>query len=334
MSNRYYQGPPSDHFDGKRFFHPGLPQSDKTLLDILRWKILGKRSPWPRHVPTRDGLRPKVKVEALQITAIGHASLLIQFAGTNILLDPVWSQRVSPFRRLGPVRRNPPAVAFADLPPIDTVLLTHNHYDHLDLATIKQLWEAHRPLILTPLGNDTVIHASAPQAQVQTGDWWESFPLPHGIRANIVPSYHWSSRGLGDRRMALWGGFVLKTPECVIYCSGDTAYRDGKIFQEIRERFGAPAVAIVPIGAYEPRWFMRTQHTNPEEAVQIALDLGAPQILGIHWDTFSLTDEPYNEPAARFNAAARSAMFDPANAIALHPGDTFYRRSPAQSLSC
>jgi L-ascorbate metabolism protein UlaG (beta-lactamase superfamily) len=168
---------------------------------------------------------------------------------------------------------------------------------------------------------------------VKTGDWWESFPLPHGICATIVPSYHWSSRGLGDRRMALWGGFVLETPECVIYCSGDTAYRDGNIFQEIRERFGAPAVAIVPIGAYEPRWFMHAQHINPEEPVQIALDCGAPQILGIHWDTFSLTDEPYYEPAARFNAAARSSRFDPANAIALRPGDTFYRQLPAQSLS-
>ncbi len=323
MANRYYQGPLSDHFDGERFFHPGLPSSDKTLLDILRWRFQGKHTRWPTVVPARSGLHPAASVQGLQITAIGHASLLIQVAGSNILLDPVWSDRVSPFRRLGPRRHNAPSIALGDLPPIHTVLLTHNHYDHMDLPTIQALWGTHQPFLLSPLGNDMVIRKAHPQVKVTTGDWWESFALPAGIRATIVPAYHWSSRGLGDRRMALWGGFVLETPEGILYCAGDTAYRDGRIFCEIRERFGPPKVAILPIGAYDPRWFMSTQHANPEEALQMALDCGAEQMLGIHWKTFALTDEAYDEPEQRLTAGVRAHAPEGLKAFALSPGDTW-----------
>ncbi len=303
MANRYYEGPRSDHFDGERFFHPGLPTSDKSLLDVLRWRV--------------DGLA---------ITAIGHASLLIQVGGSNILLDPVWAERASPFGRIGPRRRNAPAVALEDLPPIDSVLITHNHYDHMDVDTIERLWSAHRPAVISPLGNDGVIRRAAPEVEVTTGDWWESFALPRGVRATIVPAYHWSSRGLGDRRMALWGGFVLETAAGVVYCAGDTAYRDGAIFREIGERFGPPAVAILPIGAYAPRWFMDRQHADPEEAVRIALDCGAKQVLGIHWGTFQLTDEPYEEPAERFRDAGRLASLDSREVVALRAGDTWQLR--------
>jgi L-ascorbate metabolism protein UlaG (beta-lactamase superfamily) len=323
MPNRYYQGPPSDHFDGQRFFHPGLPTTDKPLSDLLRWKLHGKPVPWPKSVPARAGVRPPLHVDGLQITHIGHASLLIQVDGTNLLLDPVWSHRVSPFSRIGPCRHNPPAVALEDLPPIHAVLLSHNHYDHMDLATCKQLAQVHHPYFLTPLGNDTILRAAAPQANAHAGDWWTTFDLPQGLRATIVPAYHWSSRGLGDRRMALWGGFILETRVGVLYCAGDTAYRDGKIFQEIRQRFGPPAVAILPIGAYDPRWFMSSQHTNPEEAIQIARHTGAQQVLGVHWNTFALTDEPYNEPGQRLQQAAQAAGFDPTKVMALHPGDIF-----------
>ncbi len=323
MPNRYYQGPPSDHFDGQRFFHPGLPSTDKSLLDILRWKLKGAGNPWPKTVPARAGLRPPPQVDSLQITHIGHASLLIQVAGANLLLDPVWSHRVSPFARIGPFRHNPPAVALEHLPSIHCVLLTHNHYDHFDLATCRHLAHVHQPWFLTPLGNDTILRTAAPQANMHTGDWWQSFDLPHGLRATIVPAYHWSSRGLGDRRMALWGGFVLETPAGVLYCAGDTAYRDGKIFSEIRRRFGPPAVALLPIGAYDPRYFMRTQHADPEEAVQIARDIAAQQSLGIHWNTFALTDEPYNEPEVRLKQALRAAALPESSFLALHPGDVY-----------
>lgn len=323
MHNRYYQGPLTDHFDGVRFFHPGLPYSDKSLLDILKWKVKGKKVPWPKIVPAQVGVHPPERSAGLQITHIGHASYLLQTGGQNLLIDPVWAERASPLRWAGPRRHNPPAIAFEDLPPIDAVLITHNHYDHLDTAVIRRLWDAHHPHIFAPLGNDTIIRASTPEIEVQTGDWWEAFSLTEGVRLTIVPSYHWSSRTLGDYRMALWGGFILEAAAGVTYCAGDTAYRDGAIFQEIAKRFGPPAVAILPIGAYAPRWFMQTQHADPQEAVQIAQDCGAKQVLGVHWDTFALTDEPFDEPASHLKIAVEAKRLDEIRFKAVRPGDTW-----------
>jgi len=320
LRNPYYQGPRTDHFDGTRFFHPDLSPSDKGLLDVLKWRILGKRARWPKIVPAKAGVRPEKRVEGLHVTHIGHASYLVQASNCNILVDPVWSERASPVKGFGPRRYNPPGVAFEDLPPIDAVLVTHNHYDHLDTVTIRRLWETHRPRIFAPLGNDSIIRATDREIEVQTGDWWSGFSLAETIRLTIVPSYHWSSRGIRDRRMALWGGFILETPTGVIYCAGDTAYRDGAIFKEVGERFGPPVVAILPIGAYAPRWFMRSQHVDPEEAVQIARDCGAKQVLGVHWGTFELTDEPFHEPADRLELAVQAKGLG-ARVRAFQPGD-------------
>lgn len=322
----YYSGPVTDHFNGKQFYHPDLPSTDKSLFALLRWRLFGRRSPWPASIPARSGLKPKATVEGLRIIAVGHSSLLIQTGSLNILVDPVWSDRVSPFRWAGPRRRNPPSIAIADLPPIHAVLVSHNHYDHMDTATIQSLWEQHKPLVISPLGNDAVIHKDAPGVQVHTGDWWQTFPLSKKIRLTIVPAYHWSARGLGDRRLALWCGFVLETPAGLVYCAGDTAYQDGKIFAEIRRRCGAPLVAVLPIGAYEPRWFMKTQHADPAEAVQIAIDTGARHLLGIHWGTFSLTDEPWNEPPKLLDAAMRDRAPSQLNATAIQTGDIWEPR--------
>ncbi len=329
MGNRYYDGPVSDHFDGTRFFHPGLPAADKSLWDVLRWRVLGRRTRWPKRVPGREGICPEARVDGLRITLVGHSSLLVQAAGVNVLVDPVWSERASPFGWAGPRRHNPPAIAMRDLPPIDAVLLTHNHYDHMDVGSLRQIWAAgtstgrgQEPKVFAPLGNDAVVRGFAPEIEVVTGDWWESFWLPGGLRMTIVPAYHWSSRGLRDRRMALWGGFVMETPAGRVYCAGDTAYRDGVIFREMRERLGAPRVAVLPIGAYAPRWFMRTQHADPAEAMQIAAECGAEEMLGVHWGTFQLTDEPYDEPERLLReAAAGSGLRAGAGvATALRPG--------------
>jgi L-ascorbate metabolism protein UlaG (beta-lactamase superfamily) len=316
----YYTGPVTDHFNGKQFYHPGLRPTDKSLFDLLRWQLFGKRSPWPKAIPARIGLKPDSRIDDLRITCIGHASQLIQTAGINILVDPVWSDRVSPFRALGPRRRNPPAVALADLPTIHVVLVTHNHYDHMDTATISTIHAQHQAIIISPLGNDTVIHKDCPNIPVQTGDWWQTFPLSRDVHVTIVPAYHWSARRLGDRRLALWCGFVLDTPAGRIYCAGDTAYQDGKIFREIRSRCGAPLVAILPIGAYAPRWFMSTQHADPAEAIQIAIDTGAQHLLGIHWGTFQLTDEPWDEPPTLLKSAMQRAP-DSLKAHAFHSGN-------------
>ncbi len=323
MANRYYTGPVTDHFDGKQFHHADTPSTDKSLVELLRWKLFNRPSRWPQNIAARSGLKPETRIDGLCITAIGHSSMLIQVAGLNILLDPVWSDRTSPFTWTGPTRHNPPAVSLDDLPPIDVVLVTHNHYDHMDTATISALWQAHKPEVISPLGNDAVIRKDAPGVQVQTGDWWQTFKLSGQVRATIVPAYHWSARNLGDRRFALWGGFVLDSPAGTIYCAGDTAYQDGKIFTEIRNRCGEPLAAILPIGAYDPRWFMSTQHTNPAEAVQIAVDIGAQHLLGVHWATFQLTDEPWEEPAQLLDAAIRERKPAKLTSQALRPGDVW-----------
>ena len=320
MSNLYYKGPASDHFDGTRFFHPGLPASDKSLLDVLRWRIGARRAVWPAVVPARSGLRPQPTVPGLSITCIGHSSLLVQVAGVNLLVDPVWAERASPSRWVGPRRHNPPAVSLADLPPIHVILVSHNHYDHMDLTTIQSLWERDRPYLLTPLGNDAIIRKRNRTIAVNAGDWWDSFQLTADVRATIVPAYHWSSRSIRDRRMALWAGFYLDTPQGSIYLAGDTAYRDGAIFAEIKARCGSPLVAALPIGAYAPRWFMQTQHADPEEALRIAQDLGAKYVLGIHANTFQLTDEAHEEPAQRFHAAAGPATANGVEAQAFSAG--------------
>jgi len=297
----YYSGPPSKHFDGTRFFIPDHP-TDKTLGELWRWtwnaKWRGGRAEWPASFPSPfAGCVPPPHSTGLRVTLIGHASFLIQVAGRNILVDPVYADRASPVRWAGPQRVNPPGIAFADLPLIDTVLLTHNHYDHLDFSTLRRLWRRFRPRIIAPLGNDTVIQRRLPDVDVGVLDWGQAADLGHGIIAHLEPSLHWSARGLGDRRMALWGAFVLSTPAGVVYHVGDTAYGDGRVFRAVRDKYGPPTLAILPIGAYAPRWLMANQHMDPQEAVRAFRDCGALQAIGHHWGTFQLTDEAIEAPA-------------------------------------
>jgi L-ascorbate metabolism protein UlaG (beta-lactamase superfamily) len=207
-------------------------------------------------------------------------------------------------------------VAFDDLPPIDAVLITHSHYDHLDLATLRRLRARFAPRLVAPLGNEAIIGG-----RVETLDWGGSLALAPGLDAHLTPALHWSARSPFDRRMALWGGYALRTPAGVIYHAGDTAYGDGALFRDVRNRFGAPVVALLPIGAYEPRWFMRTQHMNPADAVRAFADCGAAQALGVHWGTFQLTDEPIEEPAALLAAALAQAGIAPGRFRALRPGE-------------
>ncbi len=320
--NRYYTGPVSDHFDGVRFFNPGHPDTDRSLGDMLRWKFGEKPAHWPKAVPAQQVV-PEARVDGLRVTMVGHATVLIQAGGLNVLTDPLWSSRASPVRFAGPRRVSPPGIALADLPKIDVVLLSHNHYDHLDVATLRQLQAGHQPLIVTPLGNDATIRQAVPDARIAVGDWGDRFALDHGAEAHIVPAHHWSARGTGDRRMALWGGFMLRTPAGLVYFAGDTGYGDGEIFRAMRARYGAPDVALLPIGAYAPRWFMAAQHTNPDEAVRIMLDLEARQAIGIHWGSFQLTDEPREEPLAQLREALDQRAIAPARFPAALPGEVF-----------
>ncbi len=318
--NRFYHGPTSDHFDGELFFNPGHPSTDKRVADLLRWRVARGGERWPNSAPGRQ-VAPDARVDGLRITMVGHASLLIQAAGRNLLVDPVWSDRVSPVSWAGPRRVNAPGIAFEDLPPIDIVLLTHNHYDHMDLATLRRLWDRDRPHLVAPLGNDAVVARAHSEIVVETRDWGDTADLGGGVAARLTPARHWSARSLGDRRMALWCGFAITSSAGVIYLSGDTGYGDGTIFREVGRLFPEIDVAILPIGAYEPRWFMQNQHVNPGEAVQIMLDCGAKQALGMHWGTFPLSDEGRTAPKIALTTSLASRGIEPFRFLAMQPGD-------------
>lgn len=263
-------------------------------------------------------------MDGVAVTMVGHASLLIQAAGQNLLVDPVWSERASPVRFAGPKRANAPGIEFDDLPPIDAVLVSHSHYDHLDANTLARLSASHPLRIITPLGNDDVIARAAPGCPAEAGDWGDRFAIADDVAVTLHPAYHWSARTLGDRRMALWCGFAIEARGSVIYVAGDTGYGDGVIFRQIRDRFGPPLVAILPIGAYEPRWFMRNQHVNPDEAVRIMLDCGAQQALGVHWGTFQLTDEARLAPVAALEEACARHGIGAGRFIPLASGEVWH----------
>jgi L-ascorbate metabolism protein UlaG (beta-lactamase superfamily) len=324
-ANRYYQGPISDHFDGTRFFNPGGVEPG-GFADLLRWKVNGQQATWPASVaPKVPPAKPEASVRgtALRVTMVGHASMLIQVAGLNILTDPVWSERASPVSFAGPRRVTPPGIVFSDLPPIHVVLVSHNHYDHLDMATITRLQDAHRPQFITPLGNDVFIHKAAPQARVTTLDWSDGVAVADGVSVHCEPAHHWSARGMGDRRKALWGAFVITTPAGRIYHIGDTGFHDGINYRKAAETYGGFRLAILPIGAYEPRWFMKGQHQNPEEAVEGMLLSKSAFAVGHHFATIQLTDEAIDAPEKALAAALATKNVQPEHFRALRAGEVF-----------
>ncbi|MDQ0455834.1 MBL fold metallo-hydrolase [Rhizobium paknamense] len=322
--NPYYQGPVSDHFDGRLFFTPEA-ETLKSFSDVMRWMRTRKKSDWPRRWPEAPhAAKPLARVEGdgLGITMIGHASLLIQIAGLNILTDPVFERRASPFSVAGPLRVNDPGIAFADLPPIDLVLLTHNHYDHMDIRTLKRLKKTHDPLVITPLGNDTILKRSIPDLRIGCVDWGETVAAGTSV-IHCEPTCHWSARGVGDRAMALWCSFVIETPAGKIYHIGDTSFHEGRHYRMIREKHGDLRAAILPIGAYEPRWFMKTGHQNPEEAVAGFQLCGARFAVAHHWGTFQLTDEPIEAPRQALHEALSKAGVEADRFRTLLPGQSF-----------
>jgi L-ascorbate metabolism protein UlaG (beta-lactamase superfamily) len=319
---RYYDGPVSDHFDGTHFFdRDGM--APKRFTDLLRWWATNERVTWPAQAPSRFSDRPPARVDGAQwrISYVGHASLLIQTAGLNVLIDPVWSERASPYSFAGPKRVNPPGISFDALPAIDVVLVSHNHYDHLDLETLARLAAVHRCRVITPLGNDTIMRAHNAAIAAEPHDWHARVPLSDTLAVTLVPVRHWSARGLLDRNKALWAGFVIETPAGRILHVPDSGYGDGAHFRNARERHGPFRLAILPIGAYEPRWFMRDQHMNPEEAVRALADCGAEFALAHHHGTFQLTDEAIDAPVAALAQALTAANLPAERFRVLAPGE-------------
>lgn len=320
-----HAGPVSNHFDGTRFFNPGGVQP-RSILEVARWQLGRGGEAWPAAWPSPfppDRPPPRVTGADLRVSFVGHATFLLQGGGLNILTDPVWSERASPFASLGPRRVNPPGIAFDDLPPIDVVLISHGHYDHLDVTTVSRLWRRDRPRIVAPLGQDATIRGESADIIVTTADWGDTVPLGPGVEVVLEQVHHWSARGMMDRNRALWCGFVIRGLGQGIFFAGDTGFDEGRPFRRIAERHGALGLALLPIGAYEPRWFMADQHMNPAEAVEGFRALGARQALGYHWGSFRLTDEGVGQPAADLAAALSEQGVDPARFLAARPGQVW-----------
>lgn len=316
----YHTGPVSGHFDGRRFFNPG-GTSPSGFGDLLRWQFGGGRADWPAQIDAGAPARPDARVPDLRVTMVGHATLLIQTAGMNILTDPVWSDRASPVSFAGPRRVSAPGIAWGDLPPIDLILLTHNHYDHLDLPTLNRLGGRFYSRLITPLGNDAVIRQPVQQLHITTHDWGEAVVVGP-LTIHVVPCHHWSARGMGDRSMALWAGFVIDGPAGRILHIGDTGFDGGRPYRNLPG--GGPLrLATLPVGAYEPRWFMAAQHQNPDEAVQGFRIAGASWGIGHHWGTFHLTNEGREDPPAALATALAAQGVGAERFRALAPGQVW-----------
>lgn len=320
----YYKGPKSDHFDGIRFFNPWDPQTH-SLYQLLRWKIRSIPKKWPtkKEAPRLQIPLERVEGNQLRITFVGHSTMLIQTQGLNIITDPIWSTRASPFKYLGPARYSNPGIPLEKLPPIDLILISHNHYDHLDINTIKKIWHRDRARIIAPLGNDAVIHLKAPSIPVETLDWYQKITIQNGVTIHLTPTQHWSARGFSDRNKALWGAFIISTTGGNIYFCGDSGYGNGEIFRKVHQLFGSFRFAMLPIGAFEPRWFMKYFHMNPEEAVLAYKDLGKPYAAAIHFKTFRLADEGFHDATRLLAEACVKYQIDPQKFRALQLGESW-----------
>jgi L-ascorbate metabolism protein UlaG (beta-lactamase superfamily) len=300
--------PLSDHFDGRVFFNPGPSRPSRGLAQVLRWRLRGeKRAVWPDRVvdpvfaPPPDTVGP----DSVAVTFINHASFLLRLPGAVVLTDPVFSERCSPVSWAGPKRARAPGIALADLPRPDVVLLSHNHYDHMDFPTLWAIQARHAPKFVTMLGNARIL---ARLGIVATElDWWQDVTTGP-LRIIATPARHFSARTPFDRNRALWGGFMVSVGAGMVLFAGDSGA--GTHWGDIRARLGAPDVALLPIGAYEPRWFMAPVHMNPAEAMEAHVALGARRSVGMHFGTFQLTDEAIDAPLVGLEAARLAAGID------------------------
>ena len=293
FSARGYRGSKSDHFDGKRFYHQDYMEQ-RSFFDFLKWVTNRKPGKWEKWVDSEFGPKPPLRVggEELRVTFINHSTFLLQTEGINILTDPIWSERTSPVSFTGPKRVRIPGIRFEDLPPIDVVVVSHNHYDHLDLPTLKRLSRQHNPSIYVGLGNKRLLEKSG-IIRVREVDWWQEVSLSDSLRLTCVPAQHFSGRSLFDRNKTLWVGFVFEGQAGPVYFAGDTGL--GPHFKQIADRFGKTRLALLPIGAFLPRWFMSPTHLSPSDALEAHFILDAQTSIAMHFGTFQLGDDGRTE---------------------------------------
>lgn len=308
LASRGYKGAVSDHFDGTHFYSIGMSEEDiqkgehkkTTRPGILKWALMRDKNKWvKRFVPT--GV-PAARVEGSKIVAtfINHSTVLLQTEGLNIITDPIWAERASPFSFIGPKRYQNPGVLFSDLPHIDIILLSHNHYDHMDIATLKHIQSKFSPQIFVPLGVADYLARKGVTGAVEL-DWWDekTFVIPSVASSTIsiasVPSQHFAARAISDRNKSLWMGYVIRTPHGDIYFAGDTGY--GAFTEKIAQKYPAGfRFGLIPIGAFKPTWAMSEVHISPEQAFKIKEELSVRMALGIHFGTFRLADDMQDEP--------------------------------------
>jgi len=297
----------SDHFDGRRFHNP--QRRMRGFRDLVRWMHTRQPSPWPKWVESSPGSPPPACVpgdndpaDALRLTFVGHMTFLLQWQGLNILTDPVWSERASPVQFAGPKRVRSAGIRFEDLPKIDIVLLSHDHYDHLDRRTLRRLWKEHHPRFYTSLGNARRLRGFGVSDVVEM-DWWQELRHESGVRVVCTPAQHFSGRTPWDRDTTLWCGFALEPKdggaENAIYFAGDTGF--GPLFSQVAARFPSPRLALLPIGAFRPEWFMGEVHCSPADALEAHRILQPGLSVASHFGTFPLADDGFDEAPVRLN---------------------------------
>ncbi len=278
-----YKGVVSDHYDGTKFFNHEADLSEK---DHMKWLMNMESVEWPEWIddPAQPPPVDSVKNGELRVTYINHATVLIQTGGVNILTDPIWSKKAGPLSWLGAKRVRSPGVKIEDLPDIDIILISHDHYDHLDFPTIEKILEKNSPVILTGLGVNERLKCTGEEKIIGL-DWWQDYNFSKNIKITFVPARHNSGRGIFDKNKTLWGGFVIESLSGKILFMGDTGY--GEFFKDIKNKFSDFRLAILPIGSYEARWFMKYNHMNPEDSVKVHELLNVKQSMGIHFSTFN-----------------------------------------------